>query len=112
MAELGTLRIGQYAELPIITNIRQALACGQALDPHDLSRCCSVQVQEKVKSAGWSVSGETITLPKNESNSPPVVVKRTQVCGTTRHELVMQVARVSVQACLHQTPPVRSHVHC
>lgn len=48
-------------------------------------------VQDKVKSAGWAVSGETITLPKNESNSPPVVVKRTQ--DPIRFEQIAPVLR-------------------
>ncbi len=34
------------------------------------------QVAERVKTAGWQVSGDIVTLPKNEQNSP-VVVKRT-----------------------------------
>jgi hypothetical protein len=36
------------------------------------------QIKENVKSHGWNVQKDQITLPKNEMNSP-VVVKRTQV---------------------------------
>uniref|UniRef100_A0A7S0X0D0 Eukaryotic translation initiation factor 3 subunit K n=1 Tax=Chlamydomonas leiostraca TaxID=1034604 RepID=A0A7S0X0D0_9CHLO len=48
-------------------------------------------IQGKVKSSGWAVSGDIVTLPKNESNSPPVVVKRTQ--DPIRFEQVAPVLR-------------------
>jgi hypothetical protein len=41
----------------------------------------AMQIKEHVSASGWQVSGDLVTLPKNELNSP-VVVKRTQVGGT------------------------------
>lgn len=50
--------------------------------PHNthVGTCCPApQIQKNSKEAGWSVSGEVVALPRNELNSAPVVVKRTQV---------------------------------
>jgi len=47
--------------------------------PHYVCVCVPTQIKERVKSHGWVVQKELVTLPKNELNSP-VVVKRTQVC--------------------------------
>jgi hypothetical protein len=40
----------------------------------------AAQIEEHVSFSGWQVSGDLVTLPKNELNAP-VVVKRTQVSG-------------------------------